>query len=771
MATSIFFNGRLISVPGSYSEVDASGLEQVGLGAAGIIGVLGTAVGGRPVTAITKLDDFIRINKPELGRRTFRSGDLRESIDMLFAPAKDPDIPGGAVEVIAMKVNPATQSAATFPNVQGDAMEVTSRNWGAFTEQVNVDIQDGTTQGKLLTVTFEDIVETVDDLGGDAIFNLKYVAPDAGGWETMTAQVAAGGIVKATGGRTDLGLDGDVTGLLAQGAVRVKSASAADVGINVVIYGLNASGNPVSETLTLNGTADVNGSQIFGAGDVLGAKVLGTTAGAITVSDQVTPTTIMTIALGTNQSKGLVQCAAMYVGNTTLSLVADAATTKAVIVVGTSPTGAVQLAKFTLNGTTPVVGVASFASITALVLGDLEAARTLTVSAVAAQSTPAIHTTIQQVADYFNARQITQTTTRGFILDIATADLGFLAASLDVSVAAVNAFSPANPGFNADLYAMVNWLNTNSELVSAAVASGATGGAPSNTVSPVFLQGGVEGTATSTEYQSALDWLKRVRCNTIVPLTGDPAIHALCDAHAAYMGGVGRNERDVVVGLQNAGLTDAPTKSEAKTQIVDLNSRHVRAVAQAIERFNTSGVRQEFQPPFLACIVAGMQAGSDVGEPLTYKFTNTLAFRQDTSWNPTDDAEELVQAGLLFLENVEGQGRRVVRNITTHRTSNNLAFIEGSVNEAVNFSVYNFRTNMEFAVGAKGFQGTVNAGKSVALNTLGLLVDSAILVAYRSLAVELIVDTMEVEAEIAPVLPINFVKNTLHLVTIRQSAA
>jgi hypothetical protein len=141
------------------------------------------------------------------------------------------------------------------------------------------------------------------------------------------------------------------------------------------------------------------------------------------------------------------------------------------------------------------------------------------------------------------------------------------------------------------------------------------------------------------------------------------------------------------------------------------------------------------------------------------------------SWNPTDDAEEMVQAGLCFLESVEGVGRRVVRNVTTHLTSDNLAFCEGSVNQAVNFAAYNFRGNMETAVGKKGFAGTLNAGKAVAIGTLGLLVDNAVLVAYRSLSLDLIVDVMEVSVEIAPVLPVNFVKNVLHLVTIRQSAA
>jgi hypothetical protein len=770
MVSNIFFNGRLISVPGSYSEVDASGLEQVGLGAAGIIGVLGTAVGGKPVTALETINDFLSFTKPELPRRTFRSGDLREACDMLFAPGKDPDVLGGAVQIIAMKVNPATQSTASFDNLQGTAMDVESVDYGAFTEQINIDIQDGTTQGQLLTITFEDTVEAVDDLGGDAVFTLNYVAPTSDGWETMTAQVDSGGVVTANGTRDVVGLDGDITSLLAQGAVRITSSDSSDTN-DVVIYGLDASDNPVSETLTLAGTADVDGSQIFGVGKVLGARAIGTTAGTVTISDQVIPTTIMTLAAGTDETKGLYYGTGMWVGNATVSVVADGSTTTDMIIVGTSSTGAVIMEKLTLAGTATVTGTADFATITAIVMGEVEAARTVTISAVAVQTTVSVQDTLQRVVDYYNARQIVETTVRGFVATVETLETDLDVGNLDVSVSAQNCFGATVADFLADLWTMVDWINNNSELITASVASGATGGAPSNTTSAVFLQGGIEGTPTITEWQDALDWLKRTRVNTIVPLTGDPAIHAACEAHCAYMGGVGRSERDCVVGLQNTALDDVPTKTEAKAQIVDLNSRHVRAVAQAVERYNTSGEREEFQPQFLACVIAGMQAGSDIGMPLTYKYTNTLAYRQDTSWNPVDDAEELVQAGLLFLENVEGLGRRVVRNITTYRTSSNLAFTEGSVNEAVNYAAYNFRTNMEFAVGKKGFSGTVNAGKSVALNTLGLLVDEAILVAYRSLAVELIVDVMEVECEIAPVLPINFIKNTLHLVTIRQSAA
>ncbi len=100
MSTSIFFNGRVISIPGSYSEVDASGLEVIGLGATGIVAMLGNAEGGRPISDITLPDDLLRLNKPQDGRDAFRSGDLREAAGILFEPAKDAIILAGAQQII-----------------------------------------------------------------------------------------------------------------------------------------------------------------------------------------------------------------------------------------------------------------------------------------------------------------------------------------------------------------------------------------------------------------------------------------------------------------------------------------------------------------------------------------------------------------------------------------------------------------------------------------------------------------------------------------------
>ena len=767
MPSSIFYNGKIISIPGSYSQVDASGLDRVGVSASGIVGVIGQAEGGKPVSAITETKDFIRVNTPDKAKKIFRSGDLREVAAMLFDPSKDADIQGGAQELVCMKVNPATQSAVVLPNAYGNALDLVSKDYGAFTEQLNVQVATGTVQGKRFTSIFEDTTEAGDNIGGDAQFKLKYTKP-TGGWNTMLAQIIAGGEIKASAIRAMLGLDSQITGpLAAPGAVEVVSASAGDVGQKVTVYGIDGTGAAKREVLTLNGLTAVAGAQIFAAGKVLGAELTGTTVGIVTIRPAGGGTTIAQLAAGANTVIGLARGVCMYAAGV-VTAVADAATTKSLIVVGLNSSGAVALEKLTLNGTTPVVGTAVWSEIKAVVLGEVEIARTATLSGVAAWAKAAVQKNLLKAADYFNARSITGT--GGFTFTLVTPRTSTVLGALDVTIAATSCVSPTEPSFYADLFALKEWINANSQFIAASISSGATGGAPSNTSAPIFLSGGTEGTSLFSHWQTALNLLKKTRVNTVVVLTADPAVHAALDAHCAYMNGVGRSERDGVVGILNAAMTDLATKDETKAQIIALNSRNIRVVSQAMERFNSEGERQEFSPAFHAAVVAGMQAGASVGLPLTHKYANVLALRQSNTWNPVDDAEEMIQAGLLFLETVEGVGQRVVRNITTHLSSNNLAFTEASVNQAVNFAVYDFRTGMEFIVGKKGFAGSVNAAKGVAINLLGLQIANEVITTYNGPDIELVADTLEVTTEIAPVIPINFVKNTIHLVATRQTA-
>ena len=763
-ATSIFFNGRLIRRPGSYSEVDTSGLESVGLGASGIVAILGTSEGGRPVASITETVDIQRFSSPERAQKAFRSGNLQEAAGMVFAPSNDPNIQAGAQQFVSMKVNPALQAAATFANASGNSLVVTAADWGEFTNQISVTIQNGTNQGKLVTVTFEDLVEAVDDIGGDSMFTLLYrpATGDPGAsWDTMTADVLASGI-RTNATKAMPGRDADV--LLAEtGTFTAVSANAADTTQTIFVLGLDAA-TPVVRSVVLNGTTPVTVGDFDGG--VLGAWLDASAAGNVNVSETGVN---LTITAG-NVDTGGVKSAATYTNlGDLITLVADAAAAQDLYVVGRTSAGARNVEAVTLNGTTPVQSAANtIVEVEFWGLGAVPAARTITASATALQSANTVQNTLQKQADFFNARQVANTVTPtqpfGFnytlVTGLTTLDP---ATALDLTASAVNIDDPVTGSFTADLFFLVQALNNQFSLVNGAASAGAVG-VPDNTTSPVFLTGGSEGTTTFQNWQDALNLLKKIRVNTIVVLTGDPAVHAALKSHCEFMGGIGRSERDGFVGLLNATLTDLPTKDEIKTQIVALNSRHIRACAQNIERFNTAGERTTFTSYFQAVLGAGMQAGSPVGTSLTHKLGNALSATQHQSWNPVDDAEELIESGLLFMEEVENIGRRWVRNVTTNVSSSNIAFTEGSVNEAVNFAVFNFRTNLEFAVGRRGFSGTINATKLIANNTLGLLVDQTVITSFRSLQIELVLDVLDVSVEIAPVIPINFVRSVLHLV-------
>lgn len=771
MATSLFFNGKSVSVPGSYSIVDASGLEQVGLGASGIVAVLGTAEGGLPVSAAASGAELQSFSRPDKMRATFRSGDLREVAGMLFEPSKDPDIQGGAQTVVACKVNPATQSTAALQASAVDQILLESRDYGAFTSQINVELAAGTTYGKSISIRYEDTLETGDDIGGTSLATLMYT-PGATGYQTMLADVGATGNITATGTRSGLGQSNLVDNPATNAAVEILSSSAGDVGQVVTLFGLV--GNVATRAnATLNGTSVVQvAGTTWDAGGLLGVYIAGTaTAGTVTVRMTGAGVAVFTVPPGT-AVEGVIKCDYCYVDRTSVAMVLSAAGTPNVLLFGRNASGGALAERVAMTGTTPVTSATTtFAHIDFIVVGAVVNTTTVTLTARAARSLGAVQDTLIKAADLFNSRSevIAGPLTRGFTFDLLTGRVNYLTADLDVQTA-VSVVDPATLAVTANLSLLVEWINNNSALIAAERAPGGTV-VPDNTPSPLFLVGGEEGTALFSHYQTALNLLKQIRVNSIVDLSGDPAVAAAVDAHCAYMGGIGRSERDGFVGALNAGMTDVPTKAELLAAAVDLNSRHIRVFGQAVERYNSLGERTEFLPPFGAAVLAGMQAGSPVGTSLTFKLMNVLGLRSHTGWTPTDDAEDLIQGGVVIAEVVPGLGRRVVRNITTHLASDNLAFIEGSVNEAVNFAVFNFRTNLEVSVGKRGFAGTLSATRTVAISTLGLLTDENIVTGWRALDLELIADVLDVSVELAPVIPVNFVRSTVHLVTLAQLAS
>jgi hypothetical protein len=158
-----------------------------------------------------------------------------------------------------------------------------------------------------------------------------------------------------------------------------------------------------------------------------------------------------------------------------------------------------------------------------------------------------------------------------------------------------------------------------------------------------------------------------------------------------------------------------------------------------------------------------MQAGAAVGQPLTNKYIKALAIAQDPSFNPVDNSDDLIGAGALIARRVDGQGIRWVRNVTTYQQDSNLAFVEGSVNEAINYAAFTLRNALQFAVGRPGFSGTVNAVKAASFNALDQLIGAGAIRGYNSLTITPVADAYQISLSLAPVLPVNFIVTTIHL--------
>lgn len=755
MATSIYFGGRRTVVPQALSKLDTSLLSSVSPAAVGIVALVGTAEGGKPLSVEQEHSDHTGVGSV-LTR--YRSGDLRIASLFAFEPSLDEAIPGGAQRLVNVKVNPATQSTLTLPDAaSADAVELTSRDWGLFTTQINVEVEPGTNQGKRITVVLEDDVEVFDDVGGEPAFDLLY----AGDYDTAAATLTATTFVVA-GSWSQPGLSAELTSSGPAGfpsAVEVTSSSASDTTQTVTIFGLVGT-TPHRETVQLNGFGTVSTVRTDWT-QIVATTKSAATVGTVTITDD-SANTIATMSPA-QLSRGAVVSTTMPAAGVLTGRI-DADTAGATMTVFGRNTSGAQVAQYfdlATAATTPVVGTVAFAAIDVIALGDVTGARIASIDCNAVSVSLGVYRTISRLVDYLNGLGgMTATALSG---DSAT----FLTANLD-GASSVSIIGTAAE-FTRDLQDFVDVLNAGSGLVSAARATGATA-VPDDTGGALYLLGGTEGTTTISEWAEAFRLLRGRRVNTIVPLTRDPAVHALLATHLVERAGALRSEANGYIGIGTSGGA-GETRANLTAQIRTLATRHLSAIAQECQRFDPdTGEETWFAPHFFAAIAAGMQAGSAIAEPLTRKVPFVNDIRQDPSWNPVDDAEDLIERGLMMAVKDDDAGIYWIRSVTTYLDDNPI-FSEMSSNESANAAVYQLRTRLDRRTGGRGLASSVGAIRSLAAAQLDALVEAEIIVSWRGLQVEQIGDVFPVSVEIAPVEPINFIPITVHLVRTSSRAA
>lgn len=332
------------------------------------------------------------------------------------------------------------------------------------------------------------------------------------------------------------------------------------------------------------------------------------------------------------------------------------------------------------------------------------------------------------------------------------------ATSLDVKAAPVT--------LSANLQAVVDWFNSVGEGFITATRPAGAGTLPAN-IGFTYLSGGSDGEVTLEEWQRAFDVLQNVDAQWVVAISPMPAIHAMTDSHCAFMSNVALKERRCINGT-DVGTTDEAAKAAAKA----LNSDRSSLVHLGFYDYDGNGKLALFPPYILAAMIAGAFSGVNPGTALTNK-TLKLRGLERKLRNPTD-TDQLIKGGVLCVEDTD-KGYKVVQSITTWLVNDNYNRVEISVGVAVDFVSRELRAAVDDLRGAKGNVISMADALSRADSKLrelsrpepmgvGVLVGDAQNPPYKGLTVSLDGDTMRIEVQGSPVIPLNYIAIVIHAV-------
>lgn len=390
--------------------------------------------------------------------------------------------------------------------------------------------------------------------------------------------------------------------------------------------------------------------------------------------------------------------------------------------------------------------------------------------------------TIQQVVDLIdaNADYSASSTSPSRSFESAT-NLDPISTATDVKTAAV------------DLYAqqkeLLDIINGESTLVTAARVTNVEG--TPEALAKTFLSGAVKGVSTNTNFQSGFDALLATRVNTVVPLISqdasdlatlgktDPsstftidAVNLQCVTHCLTASNTkNRSERNCYVSKKD---TFANSQSAAR----DLNEARASMLFQDVDILGADGNLKTEDPWAAACMVAGIQSGTDVGTPPTFKQINANGISH-SDYNFKTQVDLAIDAGLVPLEEVDSGGFRVVVGNTTYGKDANFVFNRVSVLEAADQVAYNLRQQLEaIFIGEKARTGTADAIFNTIVAIMSTFLNDEIIVGddtngglgFKDLTVTLSGNTAFVDVTITPVQGIDFILPTITLDNIRQTA-
>lgn len=216
MAITINFAGASITKPGSYSSVTAAEATAA-TPAVGVVALIGESDAGpafsqeKGLSAVTFGPDELSLIKEKYG-----SGPLVDAARLAISPSNDPQIGGGAQELLLLKTNQSTRASL-------DIKAAGSVQYGTLTDKKggksgNAISYECTSADGKVTITLSDLNK-----------NLKEVSGPIGGTSVMTVQCTDGSASSATVTITSTHLTTSVPGASTAQALSVDLSSFSSV--------------------------------------------------------------------------------------------------------------------------------------------------------------------------------------------------------------------------------------------------------------------------------------------------------------------------------------------------------------------------------------------------------------------------------------------------------------------------------------------------------------------------------------------------------------
>jgi len=268
----------------------------------------------------------------------------------------------------------------------------------------------------------------------------------------------------------------------------------------------------------------------------------------------------------------------------------------------------------------------------------------------------------------------------------------------------------------ADAWSLANYFNANSGLVE--LERDSYIGLP-DAIEKTFLSGGAKGASATSDFSAALTELEKEELDFIIPLVSQDAsddlaedaastdsastydvdsILAAVNTHCRKMSGTkARKERQCYVGYRG-------TFDECRAKSLAINSEFTSLLMQDI--LVPGAADLEWKQPFMAaCLVAGMHAGAEVGQPVTRKYINCQGVRHRKKQGLTPSSLEefdsrvsadlAIQDGILPLLQPASGGVRVMVHNATYSKDSNFAFNRPSVLYAGHYVARTMREQLE----------------------------------------------------------------------------